>query len=138
MDNGPAVSCARPRSDTPKQGYNAQLVSNHGESLYERRTFSSTRATVMSAMCCCAKIIGVTEGCIRVIQWSHTTAQRHLRSKQWVESNEVIEIVKLNAQKELLVQRHHLDYPCLQVIYFFVSETHTIFVNGCPMHDVGF
>jgi hypothetical protein len=53
-------------------------------------------------MCCCAKIIGVTEGCIRVIQWSHTIVQRHLRNKQWVESNEVVEIAKLNAQKELL------------------------------------
>lgn len=26
----PAVLCARPQSDTPRQEYNAQLVSNHG------------------------------------------------------------------------------------------------------------
>jgi hypothetical protein len=35
----------------PGRGYNAQLVSNHGESLYERRTLSPTRITMTSATC---------------------------------------------------------------------------------------
>ena len=32
----PAVLCSYPQSDTPRQGYNGQLISNHRESLYER------------------------------------------------------------------------------------------------------
>lgn len=114
MDNNSAVLCARLQSDTPQ----ARIQRPARESPWG--------------------IVRVTEGRIRVILCSHTIIRRHLRNKQWLESNEVIEITKLDAQKELLIQRHHLDYPSLQVIDFFVSETHPIFVNGCPMHNVGF
>jgi hypothetical protein len=57
------------------------------------------------------KNIGVTEGWIRVIQWPHTIVQRHLRNKEWVESNKVVEIAKLDAQKELLFCSESNQYP---------------------------
>jgi hypothetical protein len=83
-------------------GYNAPLESNHRESLYGR----CRRLRPPGCQRCAAvKIIGVTEGCITVIQWSHTKVQRHLRNKLPVESNEVVEIAKLDAQKELLLFR---------------------------------
>jgi hypothetical protein len=65
----------------------------------------------MSAMCYCTKIIGVTEGCIRVLQWSHTIVQRRLRNKQWLESDEVVEIAKFDAQKKLLFCSESNQYP---------------------------
>jgi len=49
--------------------------------------------------------------CIRVIQRLHTIVQRHFRNKQWVESNEVVEIAKLDAQKELLFCSGSNQYP---------------------------